>query len=58
MCNILICDHFIRLYNRKGISIRRSMKVDLKKAYNIARWDLFRISHNFCVENHGMSYDS
>ncbi|XP_074290277.1 uncharacterized protein LOC141617008 [Silene latifolia] len=36
--NILICQDVIRLYNRKAISPRFMLKVDLKKAYDSISW--------------------
>ncbi|XP_074267057.1 uncharacterized protein LOC141590359 [Silene latifolia] len=37
--NILICQDIIRLYNRKSVSPRCLMKVDMKKAYDSVSWD-------------------
>ncbi|XP_074293362.1 uncharacterized protein LOC141620370 [Silene latifolia] len=37
--NILICQDIVRLYNRKSVSPRCLMKVDLKKAYDSVQWD-------------------
>ncbi|XP_074283310.1 uncharacterized protein LOC141607861 [Silene latifolia] len=37
--NILICQDIVRLYNRKSVSPRFLMKVDLKKAYDSVNWD-------------------
>lgn len=36
--NILICEDLVRLYNRKGISPRCMIKIDLKKAYDSISW--------------------
>ncbi|XP_074315221.1 uncharacterized protein LOC141651405 [Silene latifolia] len=37
--NILICQDIVRLYNRKSVSSRFLMKVDLKKAYDSVSWE-------------------
>ncbi|XP_074297176.1 uncharacterized protein LOC141627869 [Silene latifolia] len=37
--NILICQDIVRLYNRKTVSPRCLMKIDLKKAYDSVHWD-------------------
>ncbi|XP_074298077.1 uncharacterized protein LOC141628890 [Silene latifolia] len=37
--NILICQDIVRLYNRKTVSPRCLMKIDLKKAYDSVNWD-------------------
>lgn len=37
--NILVCEDLIRLYNRKGVSPRCMMKIDLKKAYDTVCWN-------------------
>ncbi|XP_074319911.1 uncharacterized protein LOC141656761 [Silene latifolia] len=37
--NILICQDIMRLYNRKTISLRFLLKVDLKKAYDSVSWE-------------------
>ncbi|XP_074278176.1 uncharacterized protein LOC141601772 [Silene latifolia] len=37
--NILICQDIVRLYNRKAISPRFLLKVDLKKAYDSISWE-------------------
>ncbi|XP_074299186.1 uncharacterized protein LOC141630235 [Silene latifolia] len=37
--NILICQDLVRLYNRKAVSPRCLMKIDLKKAYDSVHWD-------------------
>ncbi|XP_074305698.1 uncharacterized protein LOC141640919 [Silene latifolia] len=38
--NILICQDIIRMYNRKSVSPRFLLKVDLKKAYDSMSWSL------------------
>ncbi|XP_074289139.1 uncharacterized protein LOC141614280 [Silene latifolia] len=37
--NILICQDIVRLYNRKSVSSRFLMKVDMKKAYDSVSWE-------------------
>ncbi|XP_074282633.1 uncharacterized protein LOC141607172 [Silene latifolia] len=37
--NILICQDIVRLYNKKAISPRSLIKIDLKKAYESIHWD-------------------
>ncbi|XP_074277489.1 uncharacterized protein LOC141601119 [Silene latifolia] len=36
--NIIICQDWVRLYNKKACSPRCMMKVDLRKAYNSIEW--------------------
>ncbi|XP_074265375.1 uncharacterized protein LOC141587805 [Silene latifolia] len=37
--NILICQNIVGLYNRKSVSFRFLMKVDLKKPYDSVSWE-------------------
>ncbi|XP_074300151.1 uncharacterized protein LOC141631368 [Silene latifolia] len=40
--NILICQDIVRLYNRKTVSPRCLMKIDLKKAYDFVHWEFVK----------------
>ncbi|XP_049406369.1 uncharacterized protein LOC125870045 [Solanum stenotomum] len=39
MHNVLICHDLLRHYNRKNVSPRCLMKIDLKKAYDMVSWE-------------------
>lgn len=38
MDNVLLCHELVRGYNRKGISPRVVMKMDIRKAYDTVDW--------------------
>ncbi|XP_074315285.1 uncharacterized protein LOC141651471 [Silene latifolia] len=40
--NILICQDIVRCYNRKSVSPRFMLKVDLKKAYDSVNWEFMK----------------
>ncbi|XP_074278502.1 uncharacterized protein LOC141602090 [Silene latifolia] len=40
--NIIICQDIVRCYNRKSISPRFMLKVDLKKAYDSINWEFMK----------------
>lgn len=39
MENILMCQDIIKYYNRSNIFVRCLMKIDLRKVYDLIRWD-------------------
>ncbi|XP_015159339.1 uncharacterized protein [Solanum tuberosum] len=39
MHNLLICHDLLRHYNRKNVSPRSFMKIDLRKAYDMVSWE-------------------
>ncbi|KAH0738106.1 hypothetical protein KY290_036811 [Solanum tuberosum] len=39
MHNVLICHDILRHYNRKNVSPRCLMKIDLRKSYDMVSWD-------------------
>ncbi|WMV56909.1 hypothetical protein MTR67_050294 [Solanum verrucosum] len=48
MHNVLICHDLLRHYNRKSVSPRCLMKIDLKKAYDMVSWEfLEEVLHGF-----------